>query len=295
MRRLIAATPVVLVAAAGCLASKGDIRLLQQEFATTRSQIGAFDTSVARANEQHRQQIAAVSASVERIAQSLQRTNDSLRVLALRVGNAGEGLDVLGRQIIQMQQLLGANVRNLQDARAALDALRDQSSAMPPTPPPTGRGGSAAPVLPNRSGAAAPVLPNRGGSATPQAGTPSAITLFVAGKDALSNGAYSTARESFQQLLTSWPNSEEAPRAMLFIGDSYADQGNKVAADSVYQLVPVRFPKTDAAANALFKRAQMLAEAKKNSEARLLLDRVIKDFPNSDAAVLARDLLKSIR
>jgi tol-pal system protein YbgF len=284
MRRLIAATPVVLVAAAGCLASKGDIRLLQQEFATTRSQIGAFDTSVARANEQHRQQIAAVSASVERIAQSLQRTNDSLRVLALRVGNAGEGLDVLGRQIIQMQQLLGANVRNLQDARAALDALRDQSSAMPPTPPPTGRGGSAAPVLPNRSG-----------SATPQAGTPSAITLFVAGKDALSNGAYSTARESFQQLLTSWPNSEEAPRAMLFIGDSYADQGNKVAADSVYQLVPVRFPKTDAAANALFKRAQMLAEAKKNSEARLLLDRVIKDFPNSDAAVLARDLLKSIR
>src|SRR5262245_13751583 len=285
MRRLIAATPIVLVAAAGCLASKGDIRLLQQEFATTRSQIGAFDTSVARANEQHRQQIAALSASVERVAQSLQRTNDSLRVLATRMSNASEGLDVLGRQIIQLQQVLGANVRNLQDARAALDALRDQSSAMPPTPPPTAARGSSA----------APIPAARGGSTTAQSGIPSAISLFVAGKDALTNGAYSTARESLQQLLTSYPNAEEAPRAMLLIGQSYGEQGNKNAADSVYSLLTTRFPKTDAAATALFRRAQMLAEAKKNSEARLLLDRVIKDFPNSDAAVLARDLLKSVR
>jgi tol-pal system protein YbgF len=284
MRRLIAAaTPVVLFAAAGCLASKGDIRLLQQEFATTRSQIGAFDTSMARANEQHRQQIAAVSVSVERIALSLQRTNDSLRVLASRLSNAGEGLDVLGRQMIQMQQLLGANVRNLQDARAALDALRDQGSAMPPTPPPTTRGSSAA------------AIPAARGGSTAQPGTPSAITLYVAGKDALTNGAYSTARESLQQLLNSYPNAEEAPRAMLLIGQSYGEQGNKAAADSVYLLLTTRFPKTDAAATALFRRAQMLAEAKRNSEARILLDRVIKDFPNSDAAVLARDLLKSVR
>jgi len=280
MRRLIAATPVLFFAAAGCLASKGDVRLLQQEFATTRSQIGAFDTSMARANELHRQQIAAVSASVERIVLSLQRTNDSLRVLTARMSNAGEGLDILGRQMIQMQQVLGANVRNLQDARAALDALRDQNNAAPAPLPPT-RGGSTIP-------------PARGGT-TAQSGTPSAITLYVAGKDALTNGAYSTCRESLQQLLTLYPNSEEAPRAMLLIGQSYGEQGNKAAADSVYLLLTSRFPKTDAAATALFRRGQMLAEARKNSEARVLLDRVIKDYPNSDAAVLARDLLKTVR
>ena len=280
MRRLIAATPVLFFAAAGCLASKGDVRLLQQEFATTRSQIGAFDTSMARANELHRQQIAAVSASVERIVLSLQRTNDSLRVLTARMSNAGEGLDILGRQMIQMQQVLGANVRNLQDARAALDALRDQNNATPAPLPPT-RGGSTIP-------------PARGGT-TAQSGTPSAITLYVAGKDALTNGAYSTCRESLQQLLTLYPNSEEAPRAMLLIGQSYGEQGNKAAADSVYLLLTSRFPKTDAAATALFRRGQMLAEARKNSEARVLLDRVIKDYPNSDAAVLARDLLKTVR
>ncbi|HEY7191876.1 MAG TPA: tetratricopeptide repeat protein, partial [Vicinamibacterales bacterium] len=178
---------------------------------------------------------------------------------------------------------LGANVRNLQDARAALDALRDQGSAMPPTPPPTTRGSSAA------------AIPAARGGSTAQPGTPSAITLYVAGKDALTNGAYSTARESLQQLLNSYPNAEEAPRAMLLIGQSYGEQGNKAAADSVYLLLTTRFPKTDAAATALFRRAQMLAEAKRNSEARILLDRVIKDFPNSDAAVLARDLLKSVR
>lgn len=274
-RRLLGIAPITLLAVAGCLASKGDIRLLQQEFATTRNQIGNFDTSMTHANEQRRQQIAALAASVDRLALALQRTSDSLRVLTARVvayqGNSSEELDVLGRQMIQVQQLLGANVRNLQDTRAQLEALREQGAAIP-------------------TATATPA-----GGAAPQSSSPGALTLFTAGKDALSTGAYSTARESFQQLLTSYPKADEAPRALLLIGESYADEGNKVAADSVYQLVTTRFPKSDPAATALYRRAQMLVDARKNAEARLLLDRVVKDYPSSDAAVLARDLLKSVR
>jgi tol-pal system protein YbgF len=272
MRRLLALAPITFIALGGCLASKGDIRLLQQEFAITRSQIGRFDTSMTRANEQRQAQLVA---SVERIALALQRTSDSLRVLTARFlafqGTTSEELDVLGRQMIQVQQLMGANVRNLQDTRAQLEQLREQGAAIPNTPVPTS------------------------GAAAPQSSSPGALTLYSAGKGALSSGAYSTARESFRQLLTSWPNSDEAPRAMLLIGQSYADEGNKVAADSVYQLVPTRFPKSDAAATALYRRAQMLVEGKRNVEARVLLDRVLKDYPSSDAAVLARDLLKSVR
>jgi tol-pal system protein YbgF len=272
MRRLLAIAPIALFPLAGCLASKGDIRLLQQEFAITRNQIGRFDSSMTRANEQRQAQLVA---SVERIALALQRTSDSLRVLTARFlafqGTTSEELDVLGRQMIQVQQLMGANVRNLQDTRAQLEQLREQGSAIPNT------------TLPPASGAAT------------QSSSPGALTLFTAGRGALSSGAYSTARDAFQQLLTSWPNADEAPRALLLIGESYGNERNKTAADSVYQLVATRYPKSDAAATALYRHAQMLVEAKRNTEARLILDRVVKEHPNSDAAVLARDLLKSVR
>jgi tol-pal system protein YbgF len=192
------------------------------------------------------------------------------RFLAFQ-GTTSEELDVLGRQMIQVQQLMGANVRNLQDTRAQLEQLREQGSAIPTT------------TLPSASGTA------------PQSSSPGALTLFTAGRGALSSGAYSTARDAFQQLLTSWPNADEAPRALLLIGESYGNERNKTAADSVYQLVATRYPKSDAAATALYRHAQMLVEAKRNTEARLILDRVVKEHPNSDAAVLARDLLKSVR
>lgn len=281
MRRWLAAAPLTLIVAAGCLATKGDIRLMQDEFRATRSQIGVVDTSVARANEQRRQQIATLAANIDRLAQSLQRTNDSLRVLAERFarfqGNVNGELDAIGRGMVEMRQLLGANTRSLQDARAQFEQLREaREAAAAPQPPATTTSGGAV-------------------TAAPPPGTPGAATLFTSGREALANGAYNTARSSFSQLLTAWPNSDEAPRAMLFIGESYASEGNKVAADSVYLLVPTRFPKSDAAATALYKRAQMLVDAKRNAEARELLDRVIKEYPSSDAAMLARDMLRNIR
>ena len=287
MRRLLAIAPITILPLAGCLASKGDIRLLQQEFAITRNQIGRFDSSMTRANEQRQQQLVA---SIDRLTLALQRTSDSLRVLTARFvayqGTSSEELDILGRQMIQVQQLLGANVRNLQDTRAQLEQLREQAAA---APSPT------VPQAPTRGASSTPVLRGAPAASTSVPSGPGALTLYTAGKSALSTGAYSTARESFQQLLTSWPNSDEAPRAMLLIGESYSDEGNKVAADSVYQLVATRFPKSEAAATALYRRAQMLVDGKRNAEARVLLDRVIKDYPGSDAAVLARDLLKSVR
>lgn len=279
MRRGLAVAPVVLIAVSGCLATKGDIRLMQDEFRATRAQLGMVDTSVARANEQRRQQIATLSATVDRLTLSVQRTNDSLRVLAQRVatfqGNASGELDALGRQMSQVQAVLSQNVRNLQVTRAQLEQMQNQG------PP------ASAPSSPTPA-------PSSGANAPPP-GTPGAATLFTSGREALSTGAYSTARMSFEQLLTSWPDAEEAPRAMLYIGESYASEGNKPAADSVYQLVTSRYPKSDNAATALYRRAQMAVDARRNADARTLLDRVVKEYPNSDAAVLAQSLLKTIR
>lgn len=263
MRRWAVVAPAVLVAATGCLASKSDIRLLQDELRATRAQLGTVDTSVNRTSDQRKQQIAALSAQVDRI-------NDSLRVLAARFysfqGTANGEFDSMGRQLVAMQSLLGQTTRNVQDTRQQLEALKEQGNAgMAPTP------NDARPA---------------------PAGVPGPGTLFTTAKEQLDNGATATARMGFQQLLTSWPTAPEASRAQLLIGLSYQAERNTTAADSVYVLVATKYPKSPDAAQALYKHGVILWDANKQAEARLAFNRIIRDFPDSDEARLAKDRLR---
>jgi len=262
MRRWTALVPLTLLWVSGCLASKGDIRLLQDEFRATRSQLGVVDTSMSRANEQRRQQIATLSASVDRLTDSLRVLNNRFASFQSAVSSE---LTALNDQMVRTQALLGQTTRNLQDTRAQLEAMRDAAA-------------SAAPLV-----TAAATDPNRA------PGVPSAVTLLTSGREQLSNGAYGTARAAFEQLLTSYPNADEAPKAQLYIGETYAGEGNTAAADSVYQLIPTKYPKSADAGTALYRHGKLLCRTNKKGEGRLVLNKVIRDFPNSDEARLAKD------
>jgi TolA-binding protein len=266
MMRWVLALPVVVVAASGCLASKSDIRLLQDELRVSRAQAAVSDTAILRAEEARRRQIAALSASIDRM-------NDSLRYLASRFAtfqaNANGEFDAMGRQMVQVQALLGQNTQTVQETRRQLQALREGASSSPapmPTSPDTSRGGGA--------------------------GIPGPATLFESGMSALRQGSYRTARMSFDQLLTSYPTFDQASLAELRVGDSYKSEGNTAAADSVYQLVATKYPKSPEAPTALYSRGRLLWEANKRGEARIVLNRLIKDYPNADEVDLAKNLMK---
>ncbi|HVX41642.1 MAG TPA: tetratricopeptide repeat protein [Gemmatimonadaceae bacterium] len=268
MKRWTALTPAVLLAAGGCLASKSDIRLLQDELRATRAQLAGGDTAILRADQSRARQIEALSSSVERV-------NDSVRVLAsrlasLQANSAGE-FDAIGKQVVRIEALLGENIRNLQNTQAQLQALREQSGGVP---------------------AAAPVAPATPGTDTTQQATgPGAATLFITARQQLQEGATASARRNFEQLLASYPNDDRASRAQLYIGESYAQDGNSTAADSVYLLVAQKYPTSPEAATGLYRHGKMLWDANKKTEARKYLERVARDYPNSDEARLANDLL----
>lgn len=267
MTRWTALTPVVLLAAGGCLASKSDIRLLQDELRATRAQLAGGDTAILRADQSRARQIENLAASVERV-------NDSVRVLAsrlasLQANSAGE-FDAIGQQIVRIQALLGENIRNLQNTQQQLQALREQSGAVPP-PAPASTGSA---------------------DSTQQAMGPGPATLFTTARQQLQEGATASARRNFEQLLASYPNDDRASRAQLYIGESYAQDGNSAAADSVYLLVAQKYPKSPEAATGLYRHGKMLWDANKKTEARKYLERVARDYPNSDEARLAEGLLK---
>jgi TolA-binding protein len=263
--------PAVLLAAGGCLASKSDIRLLQDELRATRAQLANGDTAQLRQQENRRTEIAALSAKIDRM-------NDSLRASATRLAafqaTANGNFDALNQQMVQVQTLLGQTTRNLQEQRARLEALSEQAAA---------------------SSAPTPVSPTSGaivGRDSAMTRGPGPATLFSSANEQLKSGAYGSARRGFEQLVNSYPDDDLAPQALVKIGVAFGGEGNIAASDSVNQLVYTRYPKSPFAATGLYRHAKLLWENNKKQEARPLLNRVIREFPSSDEAVLAGELLK---
>ena len=269
MIRRSAAAPLLLLGAAGCLATKSDIQLLQTEARATRSQIAQGDTSILRADADRRAQIAQLSAKIDRM-------NDSLRVLAVRFAafqaTVNGELNSMGQQLVQFQALLGQTTKSVQETRRQLDVLREQGTAPVAAPP---------------SSTPAPCDSSRSTS-----NVPGPATLYDAAMSQLQNGSFRTARTGFELLLSTYPNYENASAALLHVGDAHKGERNLTAADSVYQLVVDRFPRSGEAPQALYRRGRILWDADKKPEARVIFTRLVKEYPRSDEADLANRLLR---
>ena len=259
--RLRALAPAAAVLLAGCLASKRDVFLLQ-------TQLGSMQSASARADS-------ARTAQVVLMLNQLVSSNDSVRALSARLSKLQSTVATdhyeMGRQILQIQELSGQSQRRLQELRASLEE-RSQANAAPVSVP----------------------MPAPGDTARPAPAGPGPAQLFQSSLDQLRRGSATVARGGFEELLRNYPNSEDAPEAMIYIAETYAAERNQVAADSVYGLVVQRYPASPKAATALYKRALSFRAAGRTTAARAAFDRVVKEYPRSDEATLAREQLKTL-
>ena len=96
----------------------------------------------------------------------------------------------------------------------------------------------------------------------------------------------------FDELVRTYPDYEQTPRAQVYIGDSYKSEGNTAAADSVYQLVATKYASNATIApQGLYKHGLVLWDANKREEARIVFNRLIREYPRSDEAELAKSKL----
>ena len=246
--------PVVALAATGCLASKGDILLIQDE-------IRALRAMQARADTARRTQ--ADSALL-----AIRRTQDSLRVLAQRFGSfqatVGGELFEMGKQLLTIQELAGMSSKRIMELRSTMEERAQAMASSDTTAPPA---------------------------------APGPAQLFQASFDLLRRGSQSAARSGFEELLRRYPEFEQASAALLYIGQSYADEKppRTAEADSVYGLVVSRYPKSVDAPTALYKYALSQIAQKKTAAGRTALQRIVREYPGSTEAELAADRLRSLR
>lgn len=250
--------PAAALLLGGCLASKRDVFEIQ-------SQLNGMQVASQRADS-------ARAAQLSTVLNQLVQSNDSVRAVSVRLAKLQSTVATdhyeMGRQILQIQELSGQSQRRLQELRASLEE-RNQNAAAVPAPVP-------------------------GDTTRPTPAGPGPGQLFQSSLDQLRRGSSTVARSGFEELLRSYPNSEDAPEAMIYIAETYAAERNQVAADSVYGLVVQRYPSSPKAATALYKRALSLRAAGRTTAARAAFDRIVKDYPRSDEAALAREQLKTL-
>ncbi len=251
---------------AGC-ATPGQVRLVETEVRNMRIETARRDSVRAAA-------LVAVLALQQRIMDSLAASRAALGALDLRL--QGEITDIQ-RQLLQVQELTGQSQQRLSQLKAQIDARDEQAEAAGARPPAAAPGDTAA-------RAAAP-------AATPVA---TADQMYQGARAQLLRGALSTARSGFQELVRAYPTHPLVPDALFGIGQTF--EGS--TADSVtfyYNAVVSRFPRSARAPTALYRLGKLEEDRKNVAAARAYYDRVIKEYPASDDADLAREKLKTLR
>ena len=116
-------------------------------------------------------------------------------------------------------------------------------------------------------------------------------TAYLKAFEFLKAGKYDSAITGFRGMLDKWPQGNFADNAWYWLGESqYVKRQYKPALDSYTALIE-RFPASPKVPDALFKSGLTQAELKLVDQAKASWRRVMKDYPNSNAAGLARQRL----
>jgi tol-pal system protein YbgF len=121
-----------------------------------------------------------------------------------------------------------------------------------------------------------------------QAAYDAALVLFRSGQ-------FPDAIRSLQTFLVRYPASAYVPSAHYWIGNAYYAQKDYRNAIASQQVVVQRFADTPRAPEALLNIAASQQEMNQRTAARATLDRIVKDYPDSDSAKVAKERLAALR
>jgi len=263
-----------LVAAGGCFATRADVRVVQSDIASLRTELLRNDAEL-------RQALAQATAT-------LKAANDSLEALSVRAvstqGDVRGGTRAVQEQLLTVQQLLGQSQAQINRLRAEIER-----NAMQVPPPPIA--GTITP--PPASGIRDTTIVDS--TVAPPQREPGPSELYTGALDQLSRGSFATARTLLQELLSKYPTSDHAPNAQFYIAQSYDREKNLDAADAAYAAVVSMFPDADRAPTALYKRAGIAKEKGNKVDAQRLAEEVRRRYPKSDEAELVPDFISSLK
>jgi tol-pal system protein YbgF len=116
--------------------------------------------------------------------------------------------------------------------------------------------------------------------------------LYEASYQDLTQGKFELARQGFAEFLRRYPESALADNAQYWIGESYYSQREYLRAAAEFAEVAEKYPAGDKVPASMLKRAYALLSLSKRTEARALLEKLIKQYPGANEAELAKARLR---
>jgi tol-pal system protein YbgF len=130
---------------------------------------------------------------------------------------------------------------------------------------------------------------------TGRGGKPDKESQYAAAYELFREGKYDKSREAFEAFLKQYPDTEFSDNAQFWIGECYYFVKQYEKAIVEYDKVAKNYPEGSKVPYALLKQGLSFLKLGDKASAKLLLQQVIKDFPNTSQARIARARLAEIK
>lgn len=240
---------------------------MRSDIQRVEDQVDTLKDVLTRQDQERGRQLAEIIRLQQALADSVRSTRASVATLR---GDVANDLYNIQQQLVQIQELTGQSQRRLSELRTQIERRGAEMQSAPTDSPSPGDGAS-------------------GGSAA----APSADEIYETSLGQLRLGSAETARMGFRELLRAHPTSEKVPDALYYIGQSF-ETANADSALSYYEQVVRNYASSPRSASALYHVGLIRERANDRTAARAAYQRVVRSYPTSDEAALARDRLTAL-
>ena len=123
---------------------------------------------------------------------------------------------------------------------------------------------------------------------------PSDQALYLEAKSAFDDGRLEASRKGFQQLIETYPKSQQADNAQFWIGETYYREKWYEKAILEYQKVIEKYPSGNKIPAALLKQGLAFVKIGETNNARLVLKELIAKHPSTNEAAIAKQKLEAM-
>ncbi|MCX7981858.1 MAG: tol-pal system protein YbgF [Syntrophales bacterium] len=120
-------------------------------------------------------------------------------------------------------------------------------------------------------------------------------SLYASAYENFRAGRYEQARQEFQNYLKAYPQSEYAANAQFWIAECYFNEKNYEQAVLEYEKVITGYPGSNKLPYALLKQGLAFLQLGDKTSARAIFQTIIKDYPNTNQASIARQKLLEMK
>ncbi len=280
MKQLTIISLALMTLLGGC-AARTDIIVLDDRLATLENQVERQQAVIQQAGK-----------STESKEKNLRNQSASLRV---QLDAVREETQILRGKLEEIEFLLQREQKEVGESdklrRVQLDRLRQDVQASNSRIAQIERylDLSTAAVIGDSKPGRAAVPPRTGGKALAE------NEVYQLAKQAFDKGEYDAAREGFQELIKRYPKSKNADNAQFWIGEIYYREKWYEKAIVEYQKVVESYPKGNKVRSALLKQGYAFANIGDTANASLILKDLIRRYPDSSEAAIAKKKLKQLK